>query len=535
MLLLPGRLMVQAPLSSDIPPQQAADDTARKLAQTLLHSAPTFFVAIDQGGLVRMMNQTMLDALGYTLDEVVGLDYLSNFVPVEDRAMLDAIFKSLCTQHDPVQNENLVMSKSGKQLLIEWHGRPMFGDNGVFQYFYGIGIDVTQRRAVQDALKRSEEDSRRILECVPGGIVMVGNDGRILKSNSEGQRFLGLTYDTLTKLYVADFRNRTIREDGTQFDVADYPVSKALSTGQPQPPVTIGVEKPDGNVNWGLFSAIPTFDALTGKATGAVVTFIDITQRRREERERLALERKLLEAQRLESIGILAGGIAHDFNNLLAGILGNANLATMQTPPDSPIRPFLQSIESTSQVAARLCAQMLAYAGRGRTLVQLTNVNAVIEEMNKLLSIFVGERIELLLQLGAPTAQVIADATQIRQVLLNLVINASEAIGEQSGTIRVVTGTILANRDDLKQTHLAPDLEPGQYLFIDVIDTGCGMDTLTQGRLFDPFFTTKFTGRGLGLAAVLGILRSHNGAIKVESAPGKGATFRVLLPIANDL
>ena len=508
------------------------EQSERDMAFALLHASPTFYVAIDALGRVRLMNSAMLDALGYTLSEVIGKSYIPMFVPLEDQSGLSAVFERLVRENKPTFSENHVLTKSGKRLLVEWHGRQVFKD-GKLDYFFGVGIDITARNEAQEALKRNEDLSRRVLECVPGGIVHVSPDGLLLKANLEAQRFLGLSYDAILQTYVADFKNKTIWEDGTPCDPADYPVSRALKTGMPQSAATIGVLRPDGTTNWGVFSAIPLADSATGKLTGVVVTFLDITQRRKEERERLALERKLLETQKLESLGILAGGIAHDFNNLLAGILGNANLASMQVSGDSAIRPFLESIEESTRVAAKLCAQMLAYAGRGRTLVQPISIPAMIEEMTQLLSIFVGERIDFAQHLAPDLPTVTADATQLRQVLLNLVINAAEAIGENDGTIRIDTGRIDADADYLKKTHLAPDLEPGVYVYIDVTDNGCGMDAETLARIFDPFFTTKFTGRGLGLAAVLGIIRSHKGAINVESAPGKGAAFRVLLPASN--
>jgi two-component system cell cycle sensor histidine kinase/response regulator CckA len=502
----------------------------RDMTQAMVQASPAFFVAIDSQGRTRLMNQCMLDALGYTHDEVAGQMYMPMFVPPEDHGLLAEIFQKLCTQESATLNENRVLTKAGRKLLVEWHGRPMFGQDGSFEYFFGVGIDVTERNAAQEALRRSEELSRKVIEGVPGGVVLVGKDGAILKANSEAQRFLGLSYDDLKSMYVSDFNTKTFYEDGSPCAVPDYPVSKALQTGLPQPPLTLGVQRPDGITNWGVFTATPVPDPVSGEGHGAVVTFLDISQRRKEERERLALERKLLEAQKLESLGILAGGIAHDFNNLLAGILGNANLATMMLPKDSPVRPFLEGIESTSHVAARLCAQMLAYAGRGRTLVQPTNVNSVIDEMNRLLSIFVGERVELQLQLAPALPPVTGDTTQLRQILLNLVINASEAIGENPGYIRIVTGVVTGNAEYVGQAQPA-ELKPGEFIFIDVIDSGCGMDEATRSRVFDPFFTTKFTGRGLGLAATLGIVRGHDGGIKVDSTPGKGTTFRVLLPV----
>jgi len=162
---------------------------------------------------------------------------------------------------------------------------------------------------------------------------------------------------------------------------------------------------------------------------------------------------------------------------------------------------------------------------------QTVNLNAIIEEMISLLAIFVGERIEMKFELSATLPLVVADPTQLRQVLLNLVMNASEAIGENAGSIRICTGVIAADRPYLSQSHASPEMPAGDYAFIDVIDTGCGMDATVAPRIFDPFFTTKFSGRGLGLAAVLGIVRSHKGTIKVDSLPGRGSTFRVLLPV----
>ena len=516
----------------DSPHSQSKElKTERSFVETLVDASPTFFVALTEQGKVRLMNRAMLDAMGYTQDEVVGRDYLSTFVPPEDRTLLGAVFERLLRQRERTLNENQVLTKSGRKLLVEWHGQGVYRPDGTLEFFFGVGIDITERKAVEQALKRSEELSRRVLENVPGGIVLVDSSGAILKTNSEAERFLGLSYDQLKQMYVADFRNRTVREDGSICPVDEYPVSRALKTGLPQSATTIGVQRPDGSVNWGIFTAVPLADPISGEHSGVVVTFVDITQRKREERDRLALERKLLEAQKLESLGILAGGIAHDFNNLLAAILGNANLLSMQLAPNSPLRPYLSSIENTTQVAARLCTQMLAYAGRGRALVLSVDVDTIIEEMNNLLAIFVGEHIELKFELARNLPPVIADATQLRQVLLNLVMNASEAIGEKNGSIRICTGVITADREYLSGTYLSPEIPAGPYLYADVIDTGCGMEAATLARIFDPFFTTKFTGRGLGLAAVHGIVRSHKGAIKVESALGVGTTFRVLIPV----
>ncbi|ACH40230.1 sensor histidine kinase response regulator, PAS domain-containing [Citrifermentans bemidjiense Bem] len=252
------------------------------------------------------------------------------------------------------------------------------------------------------------------------------------------------------------------------------------------------------------------------------------------EEERLRLEHQLLHAQKLESLGILAGGIAHDFNNILTGILGNSSLGLMRIDPDSPAAENLQNIEKAAVRAADLAKQMLAYSGKGMFVVEPVNLNLLLEEMIHLLEVSVSKKAELKLSLAQELPPVQADPTQLRQIVMNLVINASEATGEQGGTISISTGYRYFDQSYLKEAWFDCELAEGEFVFLQVADTGCGMDESTLLRIFDPFFTTKFTGRGLGMSAVLGIIRGHKGAIKVQSKTGEGTTFTVLLP-ASDL
>ena len=272
-----------------------------------------------------------------------------------------------------------------------------------------------------------------------------------------------------------------------------------------------------------------------GQPVRMVGTMFDITDRKQAELDRMEMNRKLLETQKLESLGLLAGGVAHDFNNLLTAILGNATLARMDLASNSTAQEYLEQIEKTSLRAAELCKQMLAYSGRGRFVVQRLDLSAVVREMAKLLELSVGKKAALRYNLAPELPAVLADATQLRQIVMNLVINASEAIGDQSGTITLSTGVMEADRAYLHETHLSPDIPEGRYVFFEVSDTGCGMSPETQARIFDPFFTTKFTGRGLGLAAVQGIARGHGGALKVYSEEGRGSTFKLLLPCTQGL
>jgi PAS domain S-box-containing protein len=259
----------------------------------------------------------------------------------------------------------------------------------------------------------------------------------------------------------------------------------------------------------------------------------DITDLKAAEEERRNLEARMREVQKLESLGVLAGGIAHDFNNLLMAILGNADLALYSLPPASPTRHNIEEILKVSQRAADLCRQMLAYSGKGRFVIGRYNLGEIIREMTQMLEVSISKKASLRYAIADDLPSVEVDATQMRQIIMNLITNASEALGEQNGLISLSCGAKNCDRAYLADSYLDDDLPAGSYVFLEVSDTGEGMDTETQKRLFEPFYSTKFIGRGLGLAAVLGIVRSHKGAIKVVSERGKGTSFLILLPAVD--
>jgi signal transduction histidine kinase len=264
------------------------------------------------------------------------------------------------------------------------------------------------------------------------------------------------------------------------------------------------------------------FDA-AGKLERIIGTLQDMTHARR-------LEAKLVAAQKLESLGVLAGGIAHDFNNLLVGILGNAGLAKLELPPNATVLGSIEGIETAALRASELTRQLLAYAGKARFVISTIALDELVKEMGHLLNAVIGKGVVLRYQFGHGVPPVRGDATQLRQVVMNLITNASDAIGDRSGIITVATSLVNADRAYLDSATFDEALTPGDYVCLQVSDTGVGMTAETQSRIFEPFFTTKFTGRGLGLAAVQGILRAHRGALKVYSEQGRGTTFRILLP-----
>ncbi|MCP4898805.1 MAG: PAS domain S-box protein [bacterium] len=388
-----------------------------------------------------------------------------------------------------------------------------------------IAVAVERKRA-EEALHEHESRLRSIFRAAPVGIGLVSN--RSLKEVNErlcemvgysaeelqdqSARMLYLSEEDF--LYVGETKYDQIRENGTGTVETQW-------------------KRKDGRIIDVILSSTP----LDSDDWSLGVTFIamDITDRKQAEEERLQFERQLQHAQKLESLGVLAGGIAHDFNNLLVGILGNADIALLELPPSSPTRINVEEIEKTAGRAAELCKQMLAYSGKGRFVVDPIDLSALVEEMVHLLHASISKKAVLKLQLGSNLPAVEADATQLRQVVMNLITNASEALGEGAGEISVMTGVKECSWQYLGDSHTAADLIEGRYIYLEVADTGCGMDELTAEKIFDPFFTTKFSGRGLGLAAVQGIVYGHDGAVRVDSEPDRGTSITILLPASNRL
>jgi PAS domain S-box-containing protein len=289
----------------------------------------------------------------------------------------------------------------------------------------------------------------------------------------------------------------------------------------------------DGSVRW-LYD-LTHLIRVGGEVTHFLGYVIDITSRIEAEREARSLEHQLLSAQRLESLGMLAGGVAHDFNNILTGILGEANLARRALTKSrwADVTTNIERIERLALRAAELTRQLLAYSGKGRFVVLPLRLSDVVEDMASMLGVVISKKASLELDLDGELPAVQCDRAQLQQVVMNLITNASEALGEDEGTITIRTRTRECTKEMLDAAYAAADLEPGRYVVLEVSDTGVGMVDEVKAHVFDPFFTTKATGRGLGMSAIQGIVRAHRGAIQVCSTPGEGTRFEVLLPASS--
>ena len=371
--------------------------------------------------------------------------------------------------------------------------------------------DDRRLRELSDQARDAESKTRDILESIADGFVSFDRSFAITYVNSAAESiFDRRKEDLIGKNYWAEFP-----EDATPEVRLRYSQAMESKAG-------LCFEHHSRRRNtWWEESIYPAKDG------GLSVYFRDVTERKR-------MEERSRNTQKLESLGVLAGGIAHDFNNLLTAILGGATLLQEDIPENSPAASNLKLVISASERATLLTRQMLAYSGRGRFVVEQIDLAQQIREITELLESSVTRDVELVLSLETDGVLVEADAGQIQQLLMNMVINGAEAIEGGPGTVLISTRVQELDADYVRDNMAGDNVVPGRYVLLEVHDTGKGMDQKTLSRIFDPFFTTKFTGRGLGLAAVLGIVRGHRGAIKVYSNPGLGTTFKVFFPVAQE-
>lgn len=384
--------------------------------------------------------------------------------------------------------------------------------------------DITEQKRASEALLKSEQKYRMIAESMSDIVWTLDMDLHVTYMNHSVERVLGYTAEEAMALGMNNLLSSESYAEVRRL------IAKRLATDNERrateyPPVIVDAEhrrKDGGTVRCEITARFLRDESL--QPVGIIGVARDVSERRR-------LEEQIRQAQKLESLGVLAGGIAHDFNNLLTGVLANAQFVLEDSEPGSPMHETVSDIISSARRAAGLCRQMLAYSGKGRFSVDKTDFSALVKALTPLLYASTSKKARLELELATALPLVEVDADQLRQVVVNLVTNASEALGEETGTITIRSGVGSFEPDYFRDGPMAENLPAGEYAFIEVADTGCGMDAETLSRIFDPFFSTKFMGRGLGMSAVLGIIRGHSGAIRIDTSPGQGTTVRALFPI----
>jgi PAS domain S-box-containing protein len=528
--------------------EEALKESERRF-RSMADTAPVFIWISSAEGQCEFVNKAWLDFSGRALERELGAGFAEGFHP-DDRARSLADFANAIAARESFRAEYRMRRADGEYRWILNTGAPRFDSAGQFAGHIGSGLDVTEARQDREALRaahdelatrvaertaellranqalrQSEQHYQVLTNLAPVGIFRTDAAGRCLYVNERACQICGVTAEEAGRGPWAAILEP---EDQVRLGAEWRKVVAGSGPGS----LEHRVVRRDGSSIWAL-THFAAERSLAGEVTGCIGTVADVSGRKRAEEENRKLEAQVQHAQRLQSLGILAGGLAHDFNNLLTIILGNARIARLDLPRASPAAEKLTEIETATSRAAELTNQMLAYSGKGRFTLQAVNLSRLAEEVARLLQTVIPKNTAIQFNLPKDLPAMEADAAQVRQIIMNLITNAAEAIGDETGAIRISTGVRDADRAYLSSTYFDDHLPAGNYVYLEVSDTGCGMSPETQARIFDPFFTTKFTGRGLGLAAAIGIVRAHRGALKVSSQPGLGSTFTLLFPATD--
>lgn len=504
-------------LKSFLQRQNVLSESEQRL-RIAVENMPAMVAAFDGAGRIIVWNRYCERVTGFSSGEIVGNPQARSLLEprrVESPSDNDRPFGLAAGQ----DQEWILTCKDGATRMISWSNASA-GLRVPGWKAWGVGNDITERRKIEDALRLTQY----AMDHSAVATFWVREDAGFSYVNEAACRSLGYTRDELLRMTVWDidpvFPREGWKENWEQ--IMSSGVSQSFETQH---------RRKDGTT----FPVEITGSPLRYKGQDYQFAFVvDITERKRVEAERLEMERSLLETQKLESLGLLAGGVAHDFNNLLTAVMGSASLARGLIEPTSPLATHLGHIEAAAQQAADLARQLLAYSGKGKFVLTSVDVRRAVMETEPLLRISIPRSVTVRSELGDTPLCVRGDPGQIRQIVMNLVINAAEAAADGEATVVIRAG--VTELDQASSLNLVSDGPPadGRYVSLEVADNGPGMDVRTQSRIFEPFFSTKATGRGLGLAAVLGIVRGHRGAIKVDSDPGRGTTFTVFLPQCDE-
>ena len=490
----------------------------RDLLARVMETSPSGILALDRDGQISFANVRGAGVLGATPDEVCRLSFDSAQwkITTYDGQPLpyeQLPFIQTRTRREVIYGIPIAIQPDERRSLLSVNTAPLLDAAGEFDGMVTSIEDVTERRNAEDQLRESEERFRTIADSVPAGIVLLNAEGRSAYGSKWLLTFLGITTE---QLVAGDWLQAVHPED------SDRLVMEMAAAGRDQRASQIEhrLRRCDGEYRWVAVTASPRL--INGEFAGHIVLILDITEIKRGQEQALA-------NQKLESLGVLAAGIAHDFNNFLSAILGDAHLALLEIPDESPAHENVSSITTVAQRASVIVRLMLDYAGRGEaTGFEPVDLSSLVEEMVRLLRVSIPRTTSLRMNLPKNLPNTWACAAQIRQVVMNLVINGSDALEARPGTVTLTTSRVSVGHEPVEPR--PPDIGDGDYLLLEVADTGCGMTEEVKARIFDPFFSTKVHGRGLGLASVQGIIRGMGGAISVVSAPGQGSTFRVWFP-----
>ena len=500
----------------DVTERKRADATIRKerdRAQQYLDIADVILLALDQEGRVTLINSKGCSMLGWKEQELIGRDWIDTCLPAKTRDELRAAFRQLIGG-TPLHFENPVLTKSGEERMIAWRNTVLRDSAGRITGTLSSGEDVTEHKRAEEALRRSEARVRRLVESNIIGIGIGTLDGKLLDGNDSFLKLLGYSREELL--------SGALRWDDItppEYKDVDHRAVEQLKSTGIAPPWEKEFIRKDGHRVAVLIGVVKV--AAEQGDLEAVSIVIDISERKQ-------LEQQLRKAQKMEAVGQLAGGIAHDFNNLLSVIIGYSEILLGRTDLDAKMHGQCEEIKKAGNRAVSLTRQLLAFSRQQVLTPRVLNLNAIVVETEKMLGRLIGEDIELQTGLDPTLGAVKADPGQIEQIIMNLAVNARDAM---PGGGKLMIETSNTDLDDEYAAHHPPFIA-GRYVLLAVTDTGTGMDEETKTHIFEPFFSTKEIGKGtgLGLSTVYGVVKQSGGHIWVYSELGHGSVFKIYLP-----
>ena len=507
---------------------QAAEDAQEALQQSeerfrnLAEHIPGISIqGYTTDGTVFCWNKASVDVYGYTPEEALGRNLADLIIPGE----LRPLFEECLEFGKKVQHSGQFMPP-GELLLLhkDGHSVPVYSihtavcSKGREPVLFCIDLDLTDRKRVEEELRASESRLRSLIEGIEDALLVHDETGQILDCNESAAHQLGYSRDELLSMNTKQLAADEFAEGCEERLALQFSDGRHWCEG-------VHLTKAGARVPVDIVTSMIEYRGR--KAALAVMR--DITRRKQAEQERRQLEDQVQRTQKLESLGVMAGSIAHNFNNLLMGVLGNLDLSLDALDPDSPVRESLEHARNAARRASELSTLMLVFVGHGKGPVRAVDLSAMVRELVDLFRSGVPEKASITCNLPEDGRAIVrSDPGQMHQLVTHLLANAREAVGDQDGSIAVSVGVREYDRAFLQQTYLDEGQPAGRYVFLEITDTGCGIADEDKEKVFDPFYTTKFIGRGLGMAAVLGIVRGHKGAVKIDSAPGAGTTVTVL-------
>lgn len=482
---------------------------------------------VDENFVTVYVNPQIAKVLGYDPSYITGRTTLE-FVPEEEH-------KDVITRRENrkkgifEQYERTLICADGSRRTFLVNAAPLVDSENKFRGAIGFFTDITERKYLEKLIEKERNLLKEYLNLSPSIFLVLNREGNITFANEAVKRALHSVDRIEGMNFLSSFVSPQDRDIALKWfrDIiegcGDTENLRQLCV------VTLGQEE--------RFFSLKCAGLKNdkGEIEGVICAGLDITEQKKAEKEKEILEERIKQTQRLESIGLLAGSIAHDFNNLLVGIVGNTDLAMMELHPEHPAQKYLEEVIKISKKMTHISNQLLAYSGKARTCVKEISLAELIKNMETLIELSVlSKKIALKFDLEENVPLISADPLYVQQVVIDLVANSAEAIGDKTGTISIVVRSMFCDRKYFENTYFGQDNPEGTYVYLEVVDTGPGIPEDVKHRMFEPFYTTKSFGRGLGLSAVAGIVKMHKGAIKVYTEPGKGTSIKVFFPALGE-